>query len=85
MEQTPNKSQHTKLTLEKNILSPLLPGFELTNLSITSPSLDRQASPAWSTRVRRPNNNTRGLLLHPDNASAHAAAATLDYLEANRV
>ena len=29
MEQTPNKSQHTKLTLEEKILPPLLPGFEL--------------------------------------------------------
>ena len=30
VERTPNKSQHTKLTLEKKILPPLLPGFELT-------------------------------------------------------
>ena len=29
MERTPNKSQHTKLTVEKKILRPLLPGFEL--------------------------------------------------------
>ena len=29
MEQTPKKSQHTKLTLEKKILPPLLPGLEL--------------------------------------------------------
>ena len=29
LERTPNKSQHTKLTLEKKILPPLLPGFEL--------------------------------------------------------
>ena len=29
MERTPNKSQHTKLTQEKKILPPLLPGFEL--------------------------------------------------------
>ena len=28
-ERAPNQSQHTKLTLEKNILPPLLPGFEL--------------------------------------------------------
>ena len=28
-ERTPNKCQHTKLTLEKKILPPLLPGFEL--------------------------------------------------------
>ena len=38
---------------------------------------------AWS--VRRPNTGTRGLLLHHDNAGAHTAAATLDYLETNRV
>ena len=29
VEKTPNKSQHTKLTLEKKILSLLLLGFEL--------------------------------------------------------
>ena len=29
MERTPNKSQLTKLTLEKKILPPLPPGFEL--------------------------------------------------------
>ena len=29
VERTPNKSQHTKLTLEKKTLRPLLPGFEL--------------------------------------------------------
>ena len=39
MEWTPNKSQHTKLTLEKKILSPLLPGFELAT---------------FRSRVRRP-------------------------------
>ena len=38
VEQTPNKSQHAKLILEKKILPPLLPGFELANLSITSPA-----------------------------------------------
>ena len=32
--------------------------------------------------ARRPNND---LLLHHDNAIAHTATATLDYLEANRV
>ena len=30
VEQTLNKNQHTKLTLEKKILLLLLPGFELT-------------------------------------------------------
>ena len=29
VEWTPDKSQHTKLTLEKKFLPPLLPGFEL--------------------------------------------------------
>ena len=29
MERTPNKSQHTNLTLEKKIIPLLLPGFEL--------------------------------------------------------
>ena len=29
VERTPNKSQYTKLTLEKKILPPLLPRFEL--------------------------------------------------------
>ena len=29
VEETPNKSQHTKLTLEKKILPLLLPGFKL--------------------------------------------------------
>ena len=38
---------------------------------------------AWS--ARRLNNGTRGLLPHHDNASAHTAAGTLDYLEANHV
>ena len=29
LERTPSKSQHTHLTLQKKILPPLLPGFEL--------------------------------------------------------
>ena len=32
VERTLYKSQHTKLTLEKKILQPLLPGFELTTI-----------------------------------------------------
>ena len=32
VERTPNKSQHTKLSLEKKILPPLLPGFELATI-----------------------------------------------------
>ena len=34
-----NKSQHTKLTVEKKNLPQLLPGFELATFSITSPAL----------------------------------------------
>ena len=39
VERTPNKSKHTKLTREKKILQPLLPGFELAT---------------FRSRVRRP-------------------------------
>ena len=35
--------------------------------------------------ARRPHNGTRCLLFHHDSASAHTAAATLDYLETNHV
>ena len=38
---------------------------------------------AWS--ARRPRTGTRHLLLHHDNASAHTAAATLDFLQENQV
>ena len=37
----------------------------------------------WS--ARRPRTGTRHLLLHHDNASAHMAAATLDFLQENQV
>ena len=54
MERTPNKSQHTQLTVEKKILPPLLPGFELA---------------AFLSRVRRSNQQAtpivvRGTLRH---------------------
>ena len=39
MKRTPNKSQHTKLTLERKFLPPILPGIELAFLTITSPAL----------------------------------------------
>ena len=38
---------------------------------------------AWS--AHHPNTATCSLLLHQDNTGAHTAAATLDYLEENRV
>ena len=44
MEQTPNKSQHAKLTLEKKILPPLLLGFELTTVDHESGALTNKLS-----------------------------------------
>ena len=54
VKRAPNKSQHTKLTLEKNILPPFLPGFELATFrsrvrrscqnAIPAPKLVQQAS-----------------------------------------
>ena len=48
VERTPNKSQRTKLTLEKKILPPPLPGFELA---------------AFRSRVRRSNQQANGSIL----------------------
>ena len=45
VEQTPNKSQHTKLTLEKKILPPLLPGFELATFQSWVWHSNQQAIP----------------------------------------
>ena len=46
VERTPNKSQNTKLTQEKNILPPLLPGFELATFRLRVRRSDQQAIPA---------------------------------------
>ena len=46
VERTPNKSQHTKLTLEKKILPPLLPVFELATFRSRVRRSNRQATPA---------------------------------------
>ena len=46
VERTPNNSQHTKLTLEKKILSPLLPGFELAAFRSRVRRSNQQAIPA---------------------------------------
>ena len=47
VERTPNKSQHTKLTLEKKILPPLLPGFELATFRSRVRRPYQQAVPDW--------------------------------------
>ena len=51
LERTPNKSQHTKLTLEKIILPPLLPGFELAIFRSRVWRSNQQAIPAVKTPV----------------------------------
>ena len=57
MEWTPNKSQHANLTLEKKILPPLLPGFELATLEqkILPPLLPGFELATFRSRVRRYN------------------------------
>ena len=45
MERIPNKSQHTKVTLEKKILPPLLPGFELATFRSRAWHSYKQALP----------------------------------------
>ena len=46
MDRTPNKSQHTKLTLEKKILPPLLPGLELATFRSRARRSNQQVIPA---------------------------------------
>ena len=46
VERTPNKSQHTKLTLEKIIVPPILPGFELGTFRSRVRRSNQQAIPA---------------------------------------
>ena len=46
MARTPNKSQQTKLTLEKKILPPLLPGFELATFRSRVRRFNQQVIPA---------------------------------------
>ena len=53
VEQTSNKSQHTKLTLEKKILPPLLPGFELATFGSRVRRSNQQAIPAPLNREQR--------------------------------
>ena len=52
VERTPNKIQHTKLTLEKKILSPLLPGFELATFrSRVRRSTNKLSRLPWNHRL----------------------------------
>ena len=47
VKRTPNKSQHTKLTLDKKILPPLLSGFELPTFRSRVRRSDQQAIPQY--------------------------------------
>ena len=44
VERTPNESQHTRLTLEKKILLPLLPGYELATFDQESGAFTNKPS-----------------------------------------
>ena len=65
VERTPNKSQHTKLTLEKKILPPLLPGFDLAS---------------FRSRVRRSNQQAISALAISLIRSRHAGFPRLNLL-----
>ena len=53
MERTPNESHHTKLTLEKKILLPLLPGFELATFRSRVRRSNQQAIPATTEHLKK--------------------------------
>ena len=53
VERTANKSQHTKLTLEKNILLPLLPRFELAIFRSRVRHSYQQTIPALTNKLLR--------------------------------
>ena len=53
MEWTPNESQHTKLTLEKKILPPLLPEFELATFRSRVQRSNQQAITAHTVMHKR--------------------------------
>ena len=66
VERTQNKSQHAKLTLEKNILPLLLPGFELATFRSQVRRSNQQAIPAPSkttqittAKQQQQNNNSK--------------------------
>ena len=51
VERTPNKSQHTKMTLEKRILPLLLPGFELATFRSWVWCSNQQALPTLTVQL----------------------------------
>ena len=71
MELTPNKNQYTKLTEEKKILPPHLPGFELATFRSPVWRSNQQAIPApcilTSCQTLRPRQRTRCMTYDGDN------------------
>ena len=63
MERTSNKSQHTKLTLEKKILQPLPPGFELA-IFRSRPRRSYQQTIPGSSVLKMWKLYTAGCILH---------------------
>ena len=59
MGRTANKSQHTKLTLEKKILPPLLPGFELAIFRSRVRRFNQRAIPVWNNNDDNNDNNNK--------------------------
>ena len=59
VERTPNKGQHTKLTLEKKIFPPPLPGFELATFRSRVRFSNQQAIPTLSGCNDRPMSSLR--------------------------
>ena len=69
VERTPNKSKHRKLTLEKKILLPLLPGFELTT---------------FQSRVRRSTKKLSNAITLKEKIIFHRKVVTIDFSSRDR-
>ena len=59
LQRTPHKSQHTKLTLEKKILPPLLPRFELATFRSRVRRSNQQAIPVSTVKETQQRQNHR--------------------------
>ena len=60
VERTQNQSHHTKLTLEKKILPPLLPGFELATFRLRVRRSNQQAFQAFPAFIFKDTATGRG-------------------------
>ena len=69
VERIPNKSQHRKLTVEKKILLPRLPGFELATFQDHEPGSQPRSYPGSQPRSYP---GSRADLTHPSTADLKA-------------